>query len=162
MAATMSSRVGAAPRDEQSAAAAAAVIRASRSSGGESAGARQYSHNTAYGVGKAALDKMTADMAVELRPRGVSVVSVWPGLVRTELVDAAVRRAGNDRSEIELPGEGRFDVSGAESPRFVGRAVTALATDPAVRDRSGSAVSTSDLAHRYGFTDVNGALPAGA
>ncbi|WP_432043219.1 SDR family NAD(P)-dependent oxidoreductase [Streptomyces cadmiisoli] len=125
-----------------------------------SAGARQYSHNTPYGVGKAALDKMTADMAVELRSRDVSVVSVWPGLVRTELVDAAARRAGHGRSEIELPGEGRFDVDAAESPRFVGRAVTALAADPAVRDHSGTAVSTSDLAHRYGFTDVDGAAPS--
>ncbi|WP_406320040.1 SDR family NAD(P)-dependent oxidoreductase [Streptomyces sp. NBC_01637] len=125
-----------------------------------SAGARQYSHNTVYGVGKAALDKMTADMAVELRPQDVSVVSVWPGLVRTELVDAAARRADHGRSEIELPGEGRFDVGAAESPRFVGRGVAALAADPAVRDRSGSAVSTRDLARHYGFTDVDGAMPA--
>lgn len=127
-----------------------------------SAGARQYSHNTAYGVGKAALDKMTADMAVELRPRDVSVVSVWPGLVRTELVDAAARKMGHGRSEIELPGEGRFDVGAAESPRFVGRGVAALATDPAIRDRSGTAVSTRDLAHHYGFTDVDGTTPAAA
>ncbi|MFD8420825.1 SDR family NAD(P)-dependent oxidoreductase [Streptomyces sp. NPDC059466] len=125
-----------------------------------SAGARQYSHNTPYGVGKAALDKMTADMAVELGPRNVCVVSVWPGLVRTELVDAAARTTGHGRSEIELPGEGRFDVGSAESPRFVGRGVAALAADPAVRDRSGTAVSTSDLAHHYGFTDVDGTMPA--
>ncbi|MDX2642097.1 SDR family NAD(P)-dependent oxidoreductase [Streptomyces sp. PA03-1a] len=125
-----------------------------------SAGARQYSHTTAYGVGKAALDRMTADMAVELRSREVSVVSVWPGLVRTELVDAAARATGHGRSEIELPGEGRFDVGAAESPRFVGRGVVALAGDPAVRDRSGSAVSTSDLALHYGFTDVDGSMPS--
>ncbi|MGW1726463.1 SDR family NAD(P)-dependent oxidoreductase [Streptomyces sp. NPDC002306] len=124
-----------------------------------SAGARQYSHNTAYGVGKAALDKMTADMAVELRPRDVSVVSVWPGLVRTELVDAATRTSDRGRSEIELPGEGTFDVGAAESPRFVGRGVAALAADPAVRDRSGSAVSTTDLAHHYDLTDVDGTMP---
>ncbi|MEU3982387.1 SDR family NAD(P)-dependent oxidoreductase [Streptomyces sp. NPDC026672] len=124
-----------------------------------SEGARQYAHNTAYGVGKAALDKMTADMAVELRPREVSVVSVWPGLVRTELVDAASRATGDGGSEIELPGEGTFDVGAAESPRFVGRGVVALAADPAVRDRSGSAVSTRDLAHHYGFADVTGTVP---
>ncbi|MFD3525640.1 SDR family NAD(P)-dependent oxidoreductase [Streptomyces sp. NPDC058653] len=122
-----------------------------------SAGARQYSHTTAYGVGKAALDKMTADMAVELRPRNVSVVSVWPGLVRTELVDAAARTADHGRVEIELPGEGSFDVSAAESPRFVGRGVAALATDPNIHDRSGSAVSTHDLARHYGFTDADSA-----
>ncbi|MEU3242508.1 MULTISPECIES: SDR family NAD(P)-dependent oxidoreductase [unclassified Streptomyces] len=126
-----------------------------------SAGARQYSHNTPYGVGKAALDKMTADMAVELRPRDVAVVSLWPGLVRTELVDAAARRTGRSGSEIELPGEGRFDVDAAESPRFVGRAVAALAADPKGGARSGTAVSTRDLAHHYGFADVDGAAPTG-
>ena len=42
--------------------------------------------NVAYGVSKAATDKMTADMAVELRPYGVTVVSLYPGLVRTEKV----------------------------------------------------------------------------
>lgn len=110
-------------------------------------------------MGKAALDKMTADMAVELRPRDVSVVSVWPGLVRTELVDAATRTSDRGRSEIELPGEGTFDVGAAESPRFVGRGVAALAADPAVRDRSGSAVSTRDLAHYYDLTDVDGTMP---
>ncbi|MEU8947848.1 SDR family NAD(P)-dependent oxidoreductase [Streptomyces sp. NPDC048489] len=126
-----------------------------------SAGAREYAHNTPYGVGKAALDKMTADMAVELRPRDVAVVSLWPGLVRTELVAAAVRRTGHSGSEIELPGEGTFDVDAAESPRFVGRAVAALAADPTVGDRSGTAVSTSDLAHHYGFVYVDGAAPTG-
>ncbi|MFF2384273.1 SDR family NAD(P)-dependent oxidoreductase [Streptomyces sp. NPDC058108] len=126
-----------------------------------SAGARQYAHNTPYGVGKAALDKMTADMAVELRPRDVAVVSLWPGLVRTELVTAAARRTGHSGSAIELPGEGTFDVDAAESPRFVGRAVAALAADPTVGDRSGTAVSTSDLAHHYGFVEVDGAAPTG-
>ena len=51
-----------------------------------SSGAVSYAHNVAYGVGKAGLDKMTADMAHELAPHDVAVVSVWPGLVKTELV----------------------------------------------------------------------------
>ena len=38
--------------------------------------------NVAYGVSKAATDEMTADMAVELEPHGVAVVSLYPGLVR--------------------------------------------------------------------------------
>lgn len=48
--------------------------------------ARKHMGNTIYGVSKAATDKMTADMAHELRPHGVSVVSLYPGLVRTEAV----------------------------------------------------------------------------
>src|SRR5579871_2265925 len=56
-----------------------------------SSGAVQYAHTVSYGVGKAALDRMTADMAHELKPHGVAVVSVWPGLVRTELVELGTR-----------------------------------------------------------------------
>jgi NAD(P)-dependent dehydrogenase (short-subunit alcohol dehydrogenase family) len=47
-----------------------------------SSGAKQYAWHVAYGVGKAALDRLTADTAHELRDRGVAVVSLWPGLVR--------------------------------------------------------------------------------
>jgi NAD(P)-dependent dehydrogenase (short-subunit alcohol dehydrogenase family) len=46
--------------------------------------AQKHVGNVAYGVSKAATDKMTADMATELRPHGVAVVSLYPGLVRTE------------------------------------------------------------------------------
>ena len=104
-----------------------------------SSGAVTYAHNVVYGVGKAAVDKMTADMAVELEGTGVTVVSLWPGLVRTELLEMGAQHDG-DQTYIELPGEGRFDLSGAESPRFLGRAVVALADDPDLASRSGKAV----------------------
>ena len=48
--------------------------------------AQKHIGNVAYGVSKAATDKMTADMAIELKPHGVAVVSLYPGLVRTEKV----------------------------------------------------------------------------
>ena len=124
-----------------------------------SSGAIQYAHNVVYGVGKAALDKMTADMAHELRPRGVPVVSVWPGLVRTEIVLLGARTTDDGRSVLDLPGEGTFDLANAESPRFVGRGVVALATDPDVMQRSGMAETTDALAAAYGFTDVDGTMP---
>src|SRR5579862_2382366 len=111
-----------------------------------SSGAIHYAHVVSYGVGKAALDRMTADMAHELAPHGVAVVSVWPGLVRTELVELGARDG-----VIELPGEGRFDLRGAESPRFTGRAVVALASDPARLDRTGRAFPVHELAADYGF-----------
>ena len=50
---------------------------------GRSKAAQKHLGNVAYGVAKAATDKMTADMAEELRSHGVSVVSLYPGLVRT-------------------------------------------------------------------------------
>jgi NAD(P)-dependent dehydrogenase (short-subunit alcohol dehydrogenase family) len=117
-----------------------------------SSGAEEYAWQVAYGVGKCALDRITADTAQELAPHGVSVVSLWPGFVRTERIDMGAA-AGL------LPAT--LDLSTSESPRFTGRAVVALATDPSVTRWSGHAVSSRDLADEYGFTDVDGRLPAG-
>jgi NAD(P)-dependent dehydrogenase (short-subunit alcohol dehydrogenase family) len=99
--------------------------------------------NTVYGIAKAATDKLTGDTAVELRRHGVTVVSLYPGLVRTEAVLAA----------------GVFDLSNSESPEFSGRAVAALAADPDLLALSGSTLVTAALAQRYGFTDVDGRSP---
>jgi NAD(P)-dependent dehydrogenase (short-subunit alcohol dehydrogenase family) len=106
--------------------------------------ARKYMGNVAYGVAKAAIDKMTHDMAHELRPHGVAVVSLYPGLVRTE----SVLRA----SEF-------FDLSNSESPQFIGRAVAALASDPNVLNKSGQVLVAAALALEYGFTDIDGKQP---
>jgi NAD(P)-dependent dehydrogenase (short-subunit alcohol dehydrogenase family) len=124
-----------------------------------SSGAVQYAHTVSYGVGKAALDRMTVDMAHELASHDVAVVSIWPGLVRTEVVLLGARTTDDGRSVLDLPGEGTFDLDDAESPRFVGRGVVALAGDSAVLQRSGSAFQIAELARDYGFTDVDGSLP---
>ena len=123
-----------------------------------SSGAITYAHNVVYGVGKAAVDKMTADMAVELEGTGVTAVSLWPGLVRNEMLDAAAVRDG-DEIYIELPGEGRFDLGHAESPRFLGRAVVALAGDGGLAERAGKPFTSAGLARELGFTDVDGRIP---
>ena len=115
-----------------------------------SSGAREYAWHVAYGVGKCALDRFTADAAHELRTHGVAVVSLWPGLVLTERLEGAAK-AG-------IPG---LDFSRAESPRFTGRAVAALAADPVAQRWSGRALAARELADAYGFTDVDGRLPAG-
>ncbi len=124
-----------------------------------SSGAVSYAHNVAYGVGKAGLDKMTADMAHELAPHEVAVVSIWPGLVKTELVMFGAQSGEDGTQYLDLGPEGRFDLAHAESPRFVGRGVAALASDPDVLKRSGTAVSVASLADAYGFTDVDGSVP---
>ena len=114
-----------------------------------SSGAAGFSWHVAYGVGKCALDRLTADSALQLRERGVAVVSLWPGLVLTE----RLRQVPNL--------EDAFDTSGAETPRFCGRAVAALAADPEALRFTGRAVSARALADEYGFTDVDGRLPKG-
>ena len=100
--------------------------------------------NVAYGVSKAATDKMTADMAVELKPHGVTVVSLYPGMVRTEKVMAASQW---------------LDLSNSESPEFVGRAVVALATDANAIRHTGQVLIAAALAEAYGFADVDGKQP---
>lgn len=124
-----------------------------------SPGAIGYTHNVAYGVAKAALDRMTADMAHELESHPVSVVSIWPGIVNTELLQA-IPPDEHGRRILRLPGEGDYDLERAETPRFAGRAVVALASDPDVKGRSGRAFYVADLAGSYGFTDVDGRVPS--
>ena len=125
-----------------------------------SPGAVSYTHNTVYGVAKAAVDRMTADMAHDLAGAGrdVTVVSLWPGIVDTELLQT-IPPGPDGRRVLSLPGEGDFDLAAAETPRFAGRAVVALASDLDRRRRSGRAFYVADLAADYGFTDVDGRVP---
>jgi len=106
--------------------------------------ARKHLGNVAYGVSKAATDKLTEDMASELRAHGVAAVSLYPGLVRTEKV---------------LEAAAFLDLGNSESPQFLGRAVAALAADPHVIDKSGQALVAAALALEYGFTDIDGKRP---
>jgi len=105
--------------------------------------AQKFMGNTIYGIAKAAMDKMTADMSHELKPHGVTVVSLYPGLVRTELVLAA----------------GCFDLSNSESPEFIGRVIAALAADPKVSSRTGATLVAAAVAQEYGITDIDGKRP---
>ena len=106
--------------------------------------AQKHIANVAYGVSKAATDKMTSDMAEELRAHNVAAVSLYPGMVRTEKVMQAAAF---------------LDLSNSESPQFIGRAVAALASDPNVMDKSGHALVAAALALEYGFTDTDGRQP---
>ncbi len=105
--------------------------------------AQKYVANTLYGLAKAATDKMASDMAHELSPHGVTAVSLYPGLVRTEAVLAA----------------GVFDLSNSESPEFIGRTVAALAGDANVSRWKGSVLIAAELALEYGFADIDGRQP---
>ena len=100
--------------------------------------------NVAYGVSKAATDKMTADMAIELRPHGIAVVSLYPGMVRTEKVMEAAAW---------------LDLTNSESPEFIGRAVGALAADRDVIRHTGMVLVAARVAQEYGFTDIDGKAP---
>jgi NAD(P)-dependent dehydrogenase (short-subunit alcohol dehydrogenase family) len=106
--------------------------------------AQKHIGNVAYGVSKAATDKLTSDIAQELRPHGVTAVSLYPGLVRTEKVMQAAAW---------------LDMSNSESPEFIGLAVAALAADPDVQRHSGKVLVAAAVAEEYGFTDIDGKRP---
>lgn len=94
-----------------------------------SPGSRCYMHGPAYGAGKAGTDKMTFDMAHDFRPMGVSVVSLWPGLVHTER---------SERVCAAEPDKYGTALDHAETPQFIGRVVLALHGDAQCLDtRSG-------------------------
>jgi dehydrogenase/reductase SDR family protein 1 len=107
-----------------------------------------YVFNVVYGVGKAAVDRMAKDMAIELAPHGVTAVSLWPGVVRTEYLTAASKR-----------GEVPFGLQHGESPQLSGRAVAHFAADPAREQRNGKVLIVAELAKEYGFTDIDGRQP---
>ncbi|MFD7847739.1 SDR family NAD(P)-dependent oxidoreductase [Nocardia sp. NPDC059764] len=123
-----------------------------------SPGAVRHMHNAVYGVGKTAVDRLTADMAHDLEGTGTTAVSIWPGIVNTELLQMVPADA-QGRRLVTLPGEGTFDLDQAETPHFAGRAVTALAADPDRLARTGKAWKVADLAEAYGFTDIDGRVP---
>ena len=108
--------------------------------------AQKHIGNTIYGISKAGTDKMTADMAHELSAHNVAVVSLYPGMVRTELV-------------MEAASQGWLDITNSESPEFIGRVVAALARDPNIMQRTGQVLVAAQVAQELGVTDLDGAQP---
>lgn len=115
-------------------------------------GGLAYTFNVAYGVGKCAVDRLARDMSIELEDHGVAVVSVWPGLVRTERSQHLI-----DTGEWE--GKTGMSTNNMESPRFTGRAVVALCNDQKLMDITGKVVVVAEAAKKYGFTDIDGTVP---
>jgi NAD(P)-dependent dehydrogenase (short-subunit alcohol dehydrogenase family)/GNAT superfamily N-acetyltransferase len=110
----------------------------------------RYLHgNLYYDLAKAALSRLAFGVAQELRPHGVASVALSPGWMRTEFV-----LAGHHADESNW--QERPALARTESPRYLGRAVVALATDPQVLRRSGRVLRVGDLAREYGFTDIDG------
>jgi NAD(P)-dependent dehydrogenase (short-subunit alcohol dehydrogenase family) len=117
-------------------------------------GAESYLLSVAYGAGKATIDRITRDTALELKAHGVAVVSLWPGLVLTEGLLANTSVADDGRRLLH-----GLDVGFGESPKFNGRAVVALAADADILARTGGSYRSSRLAREYGFSEDDGSLP---
>ena len=105
--------------------------------------------NLLYDLAKAAMVRLAFSTAEELRPHGVASLAVSPGWMRTEFVLAGHK--ADETTWRDVPA-----LASTESPRYVGRAVAALAADPEVMRRSGGVHRVGDLAVEYGFTDIDG------
>jgi len=113
---------------------------------------RYMAGNLFYDLAKASMTRLAFGMAEELRAHNVASVAVSPGWMRTEFV-----LAGNQTDEAHwqsVPALAR-----TESPRYLGRAVVALASDPNIMAHSGQVLRVGDLARTYGFTDIDGRVP---
>ncbi|MBM7367860.1 SDR family NAD(P)-dependent oxidoreductase [Gordonia hydrophobica] len=109
-----------------------------------------YMHGPAYGSGKAAVDKMAHDMAVDFTPFDVAVVSLYMGLLKTERTLTAFE--ANPQMYAGL-------AATAETVEFPGRIIDALSRDPKRMERSGQILIGAELATELGVTDVDGNQP---
>ena len=112
-----------------------------------------YLPNIFYDLSKHTISRLVWAMAHELRDRGIAVLAVAPGFMRTERVTEAFRRAGAIAA-LDGPGGPK------ETPVYLGRAIAALAADPRALERSGHLLEAGTLAQEYGFTDADGTQPA--
>ena len=95
--------------------------------------------------------------AEELAPHGCTSVALTPGWLRSEMMlenYAVTEENWRDGAAVNP-----HFAAISESPRFVGRAVAALAADPDVHRRNGGSFSSGELAREYGFTDLDGSRP---
>jgi len=138
-----------------------------------SCGAVHYFMSPLYGTGKAAGHRLMLDMHHELRDYPVSILSIWPGIVRTEFIGAMLEQ--NPRAVESLLREGWAQFADAderlanisddelialtETPSYAGRAIAALAADDGVAKKAGRAHPVVLLADEYGFTDTDGRRP---
>jgi NAD(P)-dependent dehydrogenase (short-subunit alcohol dehydrogenase family) len=118
--------------------------------------AEHYRISMFYDLAKTSVIRIAWALGQELADRGATAVALTPGWLRSELMleHHGVTEA-NWRDAIER--SPHFCIS--ETPRFMGRAIAALAADPDASRWNGQSLSSGQLAQEYGFTDVDGSRP---
>jgi NAD(P)-dependent dehydrogenase (short-subunit alcohol dehydrogenase family) len=118
-----------------------------------------------YDLAKIAVNRLAFSQGHELAPHGATAVAITPGWLRSEIMlDNFGVSEENWREALGAAGAGDgpsapADFALSESPRYVGRAVVALASDPARARWNQQSVTSGQLARDYGFTDVDGSQP---
>jgi NAD(P)-dependent dehydrogenase (short-subunit alcohol dehydrogenase family) len=125
--------------------------------------ASRYRISVFYDLAKAAVNRLAFSQGHELAAVGSTAVAVTPGWMRSELMlDAFGVTEEQWRDSVDPTIEGSFappDFALSETPRFVGRAVAALAADPGRARWNQQSVTSGQLADEYGFTDIDGSRP---
>jgi NAD(P)-dependent dehydrogenase (short-subunit alcohol dehydrogenase family) len=118
--------------------------------------ANHYRINPFYDLAKVAVTRMAWAHAKDLAPHGATSVAITPGWLRSEMMLEAFGVAEENWRDAtaRVP---HFAIS--ETPRFVGRAIAALAADPDRARWNGQSLSSGQLAQLYGFTDLDGSRP---
>jgi NAD(P)-dependent dehydrogenase (short-subunit alcohol dehydrogenase family) len=116
-----------------------------------------YRLSTFYDLAKTAAIRLAFAQGTELAPHGCTAVALTPGWLRSEMMLDNYRVTEANWRDGAATNPHFAAIS--ESPRFVGRAVAALAADPDVHDRNRGSFSSGGLAREYGFTDVDGSQP---
>jgi NAD(P)-dependent dehydrogenase (short-subunit alcohol dehydrogenase family) len=118
--------------------------------------AEHYRINPFYDLAKVAVIRMAWAHAKDLAPHGATSVSITPGWLRSEMMLEAYGVSEENWRDATARSP-HFVIS--ETPRFVGRAIVALAADPDRARWNGKSVSSGELAKVYGFTDLDGSRP---
>lgn len=98
-----------------------------------------------YEASKAAKNRLVYVLGHHLKDKGIPVIAVAPGWMRTELMLT-------HHTMDELEGQ-------TETPHFAARGIAALASDPDVMRFTGRLMDVSELADIYGITDLDGSQP---
>jgi len=128
--------------------------------------ANHYRISVFYDLAKTAVNRLAFSQGHELAPHGATAVSLTPGWLRSEMMldafgvtEDSWRDALDPRRAESCRTVAPADFALSESPRFVGRAVVALATDPQRARWNQASVTSGQLARQYGFTDIDGSCP---
>jgi NAD(P)-dependent dehydrogenase (short-subunit alcohol dehydrogenase family) len=116
-----------------------------------------YRVNVFYDLAKASALRLAFSQGKELEPHGCAAVALTPGWLRSEMMLENFR-VTEDNWRDAAAFQPHFAAI-SESPRFVGRAVAALAADPDLMRHNGGSFSSGGLAQEYGFTDLDGSRP---
>ena len=117
--------------------------------------ASRYRISVFYDLAKVAVNRLAFSQGHELEPHGATAVAITPGWLRSEMMLEAF--GVSEENWRDAPAPPGFAVS--ESPRYVGRAVVALASDPDRARWNQQSVDSGRLAREYGFTDIDGSQP---